>query len=128
MELLAGILDRRPEVGLACAEMSGFDDHGWFDPYHLQAYHRSAFADGRHAYRRIFDVGMALADLGPLPASLTGHDPAAGRRRVHVGHVFDTYLLDLVLCQNTVMLRREVVEAVGERRVGVKHWQEVDYL
>ena len=47
---------------------------------------------------------------------------------MYVGNVFDTYLLKLLLCQNSVMLRRTVVEAVGERRVSVKHWQEVDYL
>jgi glycosyltransferase involved in cell wall biosynthesis len=128
LELESGLLDRFPEAGLVCAEMSGFDDSGFFDRYHLKTYHRSAYRNPAITYERIFATRMALPDAMPMPSALRMEDPTAPARGVYFGNVFDTYLLNLVLCQNSVMLRREVVDAAGERNVEVRHWQEVDYL
>jgi glycosyltransferase involved in cell wall biosynthesis len=128
LELQSALLGRHPEVGLVCAEMSGFDDHGFFERYHLQAYHRSAYRDPAITYDTIFDSRRPLPEAVHLPNALMGEDPGVVDRKAYFGNVFDTYLLNLVLCQNTVMVRREIVAAVGERNVHVKHWQEVDYL
>jgi glycosyltransferase involved in cell wall biosynthesis len=128
LELQAQLLDRHPAVALVCAEMSGFDNHGWSERYHLKTYHRSAYRDPALTYDKIFDRSMPLAAAVEPPAALLGDDPDAAGRRAYFGNVFDTYLLHLVLCQNTVMFRRSVVSEVGERNVAVRHWQEVDYL
>lgn len=128
LELLAGLLDRYPAAGLACAEMSGFDAAGFSERYHLKSYHRSAFRDPAERWDHIYEEAHRLGDIMPVPASLRSDDADACNRQVYLGQVFDTYLLRLVLCQNSVMLRREVRDAVGDRDVRVRHWQEVDYL
>ncbi len=128
LELQTSLLERFPQAGLVCAEMSGFDDHGFFERYHLKTYHRSAYRDPSVTYDRVFTSSMPLAQAVGVPAGLQADDATVAARRVYLGNVFDTYLLKLVLCQNSVMLRREVVAAAGERNVRVRHWQEVDYL
>ncbi len=128
LELQAALLDRFPEAAMACAEMTGFDDRGWEERYHLKHYHESAYRDPRINYQTIFDSSLALGESLQLPSALTQEDPDAGRRRVYFGNVFDTYLLKLVLCQNTAVIRREVIAAVGERNIAVNYWEEVDYL
>src|SRR5204862_7973924 len=40
----------------------------------------------------------------------------------------DAYLLDIILCQNTAMIRREVVDAIGPRNEAVFCFEELDYL
>ncbi len=128
LELQVGLLERFPDVAFACAEMSGFDDAGFFDRYHLKTYHRSAYRDPSVTYESVFQSSLPLVDAVTLPRQLTEADPSASARRVYIGNVFDSYLTNIVLCQNTVMLRSEVVSAVGERNERVKHWQELDYL
>lgn len=128
LELEARLLDRHPEVGLVCAEMSGFDDHGFFERYHLKTYHRSAYRDPSISYDTIFDASTPLAEAVNPPEALLREEPEAVSRRAYFGNVFDTYLLNLVLCQNSVMIRREIVADAGDRNVHVRHWQEVDYL
>lgn len=128
LELQSRLLDRFPDAALVCAEMSGFDDEGFFERYHLQKYHHSAYRDPSVNYDSIFESSLPLVDAVRLPGELLRLDPGVVSRKVYFGNVFDTYLLNLVLCQNSVMLRSDVVAAVGERRVRVKHWQEVDYL
>ena len=122
------LLEQFPHVALVCAEMSGFDDHGFFERYHLQRYHRSAYRDPAVTYDRIFATAMSLSEAVAVPESLLRIDALAGRRGVYLGNVFDTYLLNLILCQNSVMIRRDVAATMGERNTSVRHWQEVDYL
>ena len=49
LEVESALLDRYPDVGLVYAEMSGFDDDGYFEQYHLKAYHQSVW-DPETAY------------------------------------------------------------------------------
>lgn len=128
LELLVRLLDRFPEAALACSEMSGFDDQGFVDRYHLKRYHHSAYRDPHLTYDRIFARSQRLSSAVTMPEALEREDPGAGQRRVYLGNVFDVYLLNLVLCQNSVVVRREVVDQVGERNPAIRHWQEVDYL
>lgn len=128
LELQTQLLDRFPEVAFVCAEMSGFDDHGYFERRHLQTYHSSAYRDSAVTYARIFGASLPLAAAVRVPASLSSDEAAAGERRVYMGNVFDTYLLKLVLCQNSVMIRRGVVAEAGERNEFVRYWEDVDFL
>lgn len=128
LELLVRLLDRFPEAALACSEMSGFDDDGFIERYHLKRYHHSAYRDPRVTYDRMFSRAHPVSVLAPLPATLLKDDPDVACRRVYVGNVFDTYLLKLVLCQNSVVMRRELVAEIGERNPAIRHWQEVDFL
>jgi glycosyltransferase involved in cell wall biosynthesis len=128
LELEVRLLDRFTDAGLACAEMSAFTDTGPLTRYYLQTYHRSAYRDPSINYAAIFGPRARLQERIEVPGALLQEDPQAADRGVYVGNVFDTYLLNLVLCQNSVMYRRSLIEQVGERNVAVKHWQEVDYL
>ena len=128
LELQVALLDRFPEAAFACAEMSGFDDHGYFERYHLKTYHASAYRDPALTYERIFADHLPLGDVLRLPDALLAADPAAARRGVYTGHVFDVYLLRTILCQNSILVRREVVDQAGERNPRVPHWQELDFL
>ena len=128
LELEAALLDRYPDIALVCAEMSGVGENGLIGRYYLQTYHRSAYRKPGNTYDRIFSSAVALRDAVPLPGALLREDAAAGDRKAHFGNVFDTYLLDLVLCQNSVMFRRSMLRECGERNIAVKQWEEVDYL
>jgi glycosyltransferase involved in cell wall biosynthesis len=128
LEVQTQLLDRFPEVALVCSEMSGFDSRGIIERYHLKTYHRSAYRNPAITYDRIFSSSLSLPAAITLPDVLLNEDPTASSRKVYFGNVFDTYLLNLVLCQNSVMFRRSVLETAGDRNVAVRHWQEVDYL
>lgn len=128
LELATALLDRYPDIALVCAEMSGVGENGLIDRHYLKTYHRSAYQQPANSYERIFSSAVALREAVPLPSALLRDDPAAGDRKAYFGNVFDTYLLDLVLCQNSVMFRRSLLREFGERNVAVKYWQEVDYL
>ncbi|MCC7181522.1 MAG: glycosyltransferase [Acidobacteria bacterium] len=128
LELQTNLLERFPGVAFVCAEMSGFDNGGFFDRYHLTTYHSSAYRDPSITYERIFKNRIPLDAVGGIPSTLLEEDSSAITRYVYTGNVFETYLVNLVLCQNTVMLRREVAEEAGERNERVAYWEELDYL
>jgi hypothetical protein len=76
----------------------------------------------------MFERSKPLGDTCQVPAALLAEDPLAGSRLVFVGNVFDWYLRKLILCQNTVMVRRQALSAAGERGEQIKYWEEVDLL
>ena len=127
IELEAALLDRYPDVGMVYAEMSGFDDAGFFERYHLKTYHSSAYRDRSLTYDRIFGGSVTGADVVPVPPLALSEDPAASSRRIYLGHIFDTYLTNIVVFQNNLMMRRSLIATIGERNVRVRHWQELDY-
>lgn len=128
LELEVRLLERFPALAMVCAEMTGFDDQGWSERYHLRNYHRSSFRDPAVTFDAIYATSAPLAETCDVPATLLRDDPDAGGRRVYRGNIFDTYLLRLVICQNTAMIRREVVAALGPRREHIFTYQEYDYL
>jgi glycosyltransferase involved in cell wall biosynthesis len=128
LELESRVLERLPEAAFVCSEMSGFDDAGFFERHHLKTYHGSAYRDPRLTYERIFERSMRLDDVIMPPDSLLQGDPDASGRRLFLGHIFDTYLLKLIVCQNTVMFRREVLLQAGARNERIKYWEDVDLL
>lgn len=125
LEVETRILDRHPEVGFVVAESSGFDDDGFFERYHLRTYHESAYRQVSD-YREIWPKSEPLADV--LPAEMLSEDPSLASRRLYSGHVFDCYLINIILFQNTAMMRREAAEATGLRNETVRLWEERDYL
>ena len=128
LELHTRVLDRFPDAAFVCAEMSAFDDTGFSERYHLRTYHQSAYRNPVVTYDRIFESSIPLADTGLLPQRLIDDDPGAVARRAYFGNIFDTYVLDIVICQTGVLLRRAIVQAVGWRNERLKYWEEVDFL
>ena len=122
------LLDSHPDVGMVYAEMSGFDDDGFFDRYHLKTYHESAYRDPQVGYDKIFSSSVRLGDIDILPPSVASDEPEVRDRRAYFGRIFDWYLTNVGVFQNNMLVRREVAERVGPRNVRVKYWQELDYI
>ena len=69
-----------------------------------------------------------LGALTELRAVLERQDPALLDRRVYVGNIFDAYLLNIIVCQNNMLMRRSIVQTVGIRNERVKYFEELDYI
>ena len=128
LEIESRLLDLHPEVGMVYAEMSAFDDEGFFDRYHLKKYHDSAYPDPRQTYAQIYGENSCLRDLGILPAALTSAEPALLERRAYFGNIFDWYLMNVGVFQNNMLVRRNVVSQVGPRNERTRYWEERDYI
>jgi glycosyltransferase involved in cell wall biosynthesis len=128
LEVESRVLDLHPDVGLVYAEMSAFDDHGYFDQYHLKAYHSSAYRDPKNAYDRLFERSVALGDLPGMRGALAGEDPALLQRRAYFGRIFDSYLVNIVVFQNNMLMRRSLARTVGNRNERLKYYEEMDYI
>ena len=128
LEVESRLLDLHPEVGMVYGEMSAFDDDGYFDRYHLKAYHSSAYRDPGNTYDRIFERSRALGDFPGLHEVLAREDPDFLQRRAYVGHIFDAYLVNIIVFQNNMLMRRNIVETVGLRNERVKYYEELDYI
>jgi len=128
LELESRMLDMNPDVDLVYAEMSAFDDDSYFDKYHLKSYHYSAYRDPQVTYDRIFERSTALGDVAPVRDLLAAAEPALLDRRVYFGNIFDEYLVNIVVFQNNMMMRREVVGDVGGRNPRMRFYEELDYI
>lgn len=128
LDLETRLLERFPAVSAVCAEVTGFNDRGFIERYHLKAYHESSFRDPSVTYDAIFQSSMPLLETGAVPEDVIREDPSVAERRVYYGNVFDSYLVGIVLFQNSSMLRREVVAEIGERNEHVYCFEELDYL
>ncbi len=128
LEVESALLDLYPDVGLVYAEMSAFDDDGYFDKYHLKAYHQSSYRDPETTYDRLFERSVALGDVTELRAVLEREDPALLHRRAYVGNIFDAYLLNIIVFSNNMLIRRSIVPNVGIRNERMKYFEELDYI
>ena len=128
LELESRVLDRHPEIALVYAEMSAFDDNGFFDRFHLKTYHESAYRNPDVTYDRMFDSSATLRELGLLPDSVAAGDPELLERRVYFGNIFDSYLTNLVVFQNNVLYRRAAVADVGLRNERIHYYEEMEYI
>jgi glycosyltransferase involved in cell wall biosynthesis len=128
LELQTRLLDQFPTVSMVCAEVSGFSDGGFFQRYHLKAYHRSSYRDPSLTYDAIFPSSMPLLATGAVPEAVIQEDPSIADRRVYFGNIFDSYLNEIVLFQNNSLLRREVAAEIGPRDESVYLFEELDYL
>ena len=121
LELQAAILDAFPEVGFVYSEMSAFDDAGWFDEWHLKAYHVSAYRG--LGYDAIFPVRHRLAETPCAPILAAAGRSGWADHSVHIGPVFDHYLLRTIVFTNSILFRRELLARCGpqRRRFGLAH-------
>jgi glycosyltransferase involved in cell wall biosynthesis len=128
LEFGTRLLERFPDVSMVCAEVTGFDDHGFLERFHLKRYHGSTYRDAAITYEAIFPLSMPLPATGALPDEVLREDPGVRDRRVYYGNIYDAYLLNIVLFQNNAMLRRGAVEAIGPRNEAIYCFEELDYL
>jgi GT2 family glycosyltransferase len=98
------VLERFPDVGMVYSEFSGFGD-GVTEEWHLKSYHEAAFRNGE-TYDHYFEQSAVLSDVGI-------ECPPWSERKVYIGNIFDQYLRVLFVFVNSLMVRREVLQAVG---------------
>jgi glycosyltransferase involved in cell wall biosynthesis len=124
LQAQAEVLDRYPGLGLVYSEFSAFDDHGWFDEWHLREYHSSAYRRSSGlTYDRFFSEQVTLSQLAAFAQSPAGFRPEWLQRRVYFGHIFDAYLMNTVVFTNSIMFRASLLEGVGfqDPRFGLFH-------
>ena len=128
LDLETRLLERFPGVSMVCAEVTGFNERGIIERYHLKSYHESSFRDPSVTYDAIFPSSIPLLETGAIPEDVIREDPTLARRRAYHGNIFDSYLDGIVLFQNSAMLRRKVVDDIGQRNEYVYVFEELDYL
>jgi len=128
LEVSTRLLARFPSVAMVCSEVTGFDDHGFVDRYHMKRYHAPTYRKPGLTYDTIFPSSVQLLETGAIPNELLRDDPTLATRRAYYGNVYDSYLVDIVLFQNSSMVRREVIDALGPRNEQLFCYEELDYL
>lgn len=118
LALQVQILDRFPDVGMVCTEFSGFGQ-GWAEDCHLRAYHEAAFRHGE-TYADYFDRAVSLEEAGL-------DYPRWAKRNIYLGDIFDRYLQVLFVCTNTILLRRSVLDQVGQQDEGLPFFEEYEF-
>jgi glycosyltransferase involved in cell wall biosynthesis len=122
LQLQVSLLERHPDIGLVYSESSAFDDEGWFDEWHLQKYHHSAYARGV-TYERLFQESRRIAEWLAPDGEPDGFRPEWRDRRVYFGRIFHAYLMNTVVFTPTILFRRSLLDEVGlqEPRFGLFH-------
>lgn len=128
LEVESRVLDRHPELALVYAEMSAFDDHGFFDRFHLKTYHESAYRNPDVTYDRMFESSVTMRELEALPAGLAAAEPSLLDRRAYFGNIFDSYLTNIVVFQNNALYRRAAIADVGLRNERIRYYEEMEYI
>ena len=123
LALQCGLLDLHPEVGMVYTEFSGFDDQGYYDEWHLQHYHSSAYKRGRIKYSDLFAASKPLSETTYGQFSLTDSHPDWLSKRVWFGYIYEQYLLNTLVFTNSMVFRRSMLDQVGlqEPRFGLFH-------
>jgi glycosyltransferase involved in cell wall biosynthesis len=121
LALQAQVLDTRPDVGFVYSDLSGFDDHGFFEERHLRAYHESAYRGLE--YTDIFAERTPLAATPLAPILVAAGRPDWLDHGLYVGRIFDRYLLGTIVFTNSILFRRELLTACGaqQERFGLFH-------
>jgi glycosyltransferase involved in cell wall biosynthesis len=118
LALQVHILERFQEVGMVSSEFSAFGE-GVEEEFHLKTYHSAAFRNGE-TYDDYFEWSMALHEVG-LDC------PPWAERKVYIGHIFDHYLRVLFISTNSLMVRRSVIDQVGEQDESFPLFEEYEF-
>ncbi|MFN2309395.1 MAG: glycosyltransferase family 2 protein [Gammaproteobacteria bacterium] len=121
--LQAEFLDEHPDVGMVYSDFSAFSDEGFWDEFHLQTYHASAYRRGGIRYERIFSERHPLETLQYAKADAHTGLRAWSGRSVYIGEIYRYYLFNTIVFTNSLMFRRSLLKTTGlqERRFGMFH-------
>jgi len=121
-ELQATLLDHCPEIGLVYSEASAFDDSGYYEEWHLKAFHSSAYQRGI-TYENLFSRQISLEETS-FAFKVPEDSPREWMTRsVYFGRIFDAYLINTVVFTPTIMFRRDMLSRIGyqDARFGLFH-------
>ncbi|HMK43290.1 MAG TPA: glycosyltransferase family A protein [Dissulfurispiraceae bacterium] len=116
LELEVCFAEQHPDVGVVCTEVSGMNDSGIFEEYHLRSYHQ--------IYNRL---NLTYDDVFPEKGEF---QYSAEKRTVpyYIGDVFRYVLRGPVLMSNTILFRREFLQHVGLQNESYPNAQEYEFV
>jgi glycosyltransferase involved in cell wall biosynthesis len=121
IKLQATCLDLYPQIAMVCTEASAFDDHGFWDEYHLKTYHKPAYSRADTSYDTIW------AESVPLEQTRLQYGKWQNRK-LYLGNIFNVYLQSLIVFTNTVMIRRSILDRVGRQNEAYWLLEEFDFF
>ena len=120
------VLDHRPDVGFVYSEMSGFDDAGFEEEWHLRQYHVGAYRG--LAYDALFPASVALADTPVAPVLRAAGHADWLDRRLYVGPLFEACLQRTLVFTNSILFRRELFAATGPQQRRFGHFHDYEFV
>jgi glycosyltransferase involved in cell wall biosynthesis len=121
-------LDRHPDTVMVYTELTGFDDDGYRDEFHLKTYHRNAYRDPACAYERLFSEHAPLSQNAILrQAAEAAGAPHWLQRSEYRGDLSETYVQHMVVFTNSMMFRRDVLPAIGLQRRYFGHYHDLEF-
>ena len=114
LALQVDYLDRHRDTVMVYSDFSAFDGDGFFEEFHLTAYHKSALTKPECTLDRLFAERWPLADNPVLQAAAS----AAGaphwlERMEYRGDLYEPYLHNIIVFTNSMMFRRSVLYSTG---------------
>ncbi len=105
-ELQTSFMDRFPDIGMVYSEFTAFGDDGFLKEYHIKEYHSPAYSKKHFTYENIFTESLTFMEAGlDIDGGLD--------RKIYMGNIFETYLNNVFVFTNSIMFRRDSLEAVG---------------
>jgi glycosyltransferase involved in cell wall biosynthesis len=116
LELQVAFLESHPEVGMVCTELSGFNDNGVFEEYHLRSYHQS-YKWHNWSYKDIY------SDHGEFTCSAV-KKPVPYYR----GNIFRYALLGSLVMSNTIMFHKNILTIVGYQNENYRNAEDLEFV
>lgn len=121
-------LDANSDTVMVYTDFSAFDADGYWDEFHLRAYHKSAYGPGKRSYDELFAERWPLAGNAVLSAAQgPGAAPHWLQRNGYRGELFDAYLFDTIVFTNSMMFRRSLLASVGLQNTYFGHFHDLEF-
>jgi glycosyltransferase involved in cell wall biosynthesis len=119
-------MQRHADTVMVYTEFSAFDSAGYWDEFHLQSYHKSAYRNPSVSYERMFSESTSLKENAAVFAA--AHDsPHWLSRREYRGDLFEAYLHNTVVFTNSMMFRRSLLDKVGYQDPYFGHFHDLEF-
>jgi glycosyltransferase involved in cell wall biosynthesis len=116
LELQVSFMESHPEVGMVCTEMSGFNDTGVFEEYHLRSYH--------HIYN---NLNWSYEDIYSAHGKFTC--PALKEAvPYYTGSIFRYALLGSLVMSNTIMFPKQILKIVGYQNENYRNAEDLEFV
>ena len=116
IELQVSFMEQHPEVGMVCTEMSGLDDTGVFEEYHLRSYHR-IYHNLNWSYEDIYSTHGKFA-CPALKESVPYYQ----------GNIFRYVLLGSIIISNTIMFPKQTLKIVGYQNENYHNAEDLEFV
>ncbi len=116
LELQVSFMERHPEVGLVCTEVSGLNDSGIFEEYHLRSFHQ-IYNRLNWSYKDVFSTEGEIACAAlQKPVSY------------YIGNIFNHVLLGPVVMSNTILFPKRILDDVGYQNEAYRVAEEYEMI